>query len=428
MKNTECEPVRTPNILGVARWLLGLALFSPCLPPLGVNIRPLVWNPLIAFAGVILIQFGKMAMPTLRNMNPWIWAVLAYIAASVFWSSDPVVSEKRVVLELGIALTCIAFIAPGNSSSWFISVLRPLITSAVLLSIIVALAAPEYGIHDGAWNGIFGQKNHLGQLCVLCALLWTLRPHNNSSSVILQAFIIALCAAVTVLTHSATALVIFIGVFGALFVIRMSRLGWAPVCIFGLISMLLIGHVLGVRYGYPTPLKMWTWMTGLVDRAPNLTGRTDLWSYLWSEAWKHPWFGTGYGAFWVGSYDDSATAIPGRSWDPDQGHNGYLDIFNQLGIVGLVLVSLLFITHARRLLALRRVDPGIANLHISLFLCIVTFSITESVLFRGPSPWIIVLWVSLTEVSSLSYMYKRAHSRLSYALHARREHNLTPTR
>ena len=54
---------------------------------------------------------------------------------------------------------------------------------------------------------------------------------------------------------------------------------------------------------------------------------------------EHPFFGIGYNGFWM---DDglSTAIVDSLLWAPRQAHNGYLDIINELGFVGLGLFLL----------------------------------------------------------------------------------------
>lgn len=412
MKNTERKSGGVPEMLSVTRWLLGVGLFLSIIAlPFSVATRPLIWSPLIALAVVTFIRFGKTSVAALSAMSPWLWVLLAYIAVSALWSSDPLLSGKRAILELGVAMLCVSLIIPGYASSWFPSVLRPIMTLILILSIVAVVAFPGYGTDNGAWRGILPQKNNLGEVAILCVVLWAVKLPGDSSRMIWRVLAAALSIVVIVFANNATAIVVLIAVLGLLLLTRTYKGGWVPVWFIVAIVVLLVSHILGVAFGYPTPMEMVSWGTGLLGREPNLTGRTDLWVYIWNEAIKHPWFGGGYGAFWVGSAGDTAAEFAWAS----QGHNVYVDIFNQLGIIGLILVALLFLSHGSRLLALSRLRPDIAHLHVILFFCILIFGTTDTLLFRGPAIGTVILWVSHAEVSCLLSAYQGTNGRPAYS-------------
>ena len=72
-------------------------------------------------------------------------------------------------------------------------------------------------------------------------------------------------------------------------------------------------------------------------RNATLTGRTEIWERLLSEP-NSALFGTGYASFWLG-------ARLQRIWDSDpitkllQAHNGYIEIYLNLGLIGVALLG-----------------------------------------------------------------------------------------
>ncbi len=84
-----------------------------------------------------------------------------------------------------------------------------------------------------------------------------------------------------------------------------------------------------------------------VHRDTTLTGRTELWRAMIEVAKQHPVWGLGFNAFWV---DESRGNVISRrfSWSVFQGHNGYIDIFNELGMVGSAIFALFLFTALTR--------------------------------------------------------------------------------
>jgi O-antigen ligase len=135
------------------------------------------------------------------------------------------------------------------------------------------------------------------------------------------------------------------------------------------------------------------------NRDPSLSGRADLWSTVAHEGLKRPLFGHGYGAFW---YEGRGREIVG-TWNPRQSHNAYLDVFVDLGVVGLLAVVLIFPGGALRGLSRLR-DPSIsaedrrvlANmLSIVLSLCTL-YAYGESFFLKlDKFPMLCLLWFML---------------------------------
>lgn len=430
MNPTEHSAISRFGPVWILRWSLAIAWAIPIVPLLSVvSYKSVIWSALPLFAAALLVRFGNIALLALRAVDPWIWALLAYTVLSISWSPVPIDSAKDVVQEVGIVLVCIALLARGYSSSWLTSNLRFIVTILLLLSIVVCVALPAYGIDPGyggggsrwtRWMGIMDSKNQLGRLSLLCVVLWAFTVRNDTYPVAWRVAIVCLAIVTLFLTDNATSMVVLLGVLLFFVIVRTANRGWMPVWFVALGAMLTISHAVAVHSGYPTPLEFMEQATGLVGRDTSLTGRADLWTYMVSEIMKHPWFGTGYGAGWLGVEADADAGIQYQSnWSPNQGHSSYMDIMLETGVIGLALWAMVIFSHGRRLLALRRVEPDLANFHIALLFCVLLCSCFSTLFYRGPGgPWNIILWVSLIEVCYLSSMYRSLRTRVDYVRHA----------
>ena len=80
----------------------------------------------------------------------------------------------------------------------------------------------------------------------------------------------------------------------------------------------------------------------LLGKDATLTDRTLLWRDLLSVK-VNPLFGTGFESFWLG--ERFRKLAESRWWQPNQAHNGYLETYLNLGLVGLfLLIGLLIAT------------------------------------------------------------------------------------
>jgi O-antigen ligase len=72
-------------------------------------------------------------------------------------------------------------------------------------------------------------------------------------------------------------------------------------------------------------------------RNPNLSGRTTIWSALALSILKRPLLGYGFFAFWQGIKGESGRVIALTHWTFGYAHNGIIEIFLQLGTIGVVV-------------------------------------------------------------------------------------------
>jgi O-antigen ligase len=124
----------------------------------------------------------------------------------------------------------------------------------------------------------------------------------------------------------------------------------------------------------------------------TLTQRTELWFYLQRNIMAHPLLGSGWGAFWDTGAEINPINAPLGSWvlkpEINTAHNGYLDVWLQVGLVGLVLqlvVLLRFFWVYGALL--RRPDLGAATQRLfgtlfAVVIVLVLYNFDESILFQ----------------------------------------------
>jgi O-antigen ligase len=76
----------------------------------------------------------------------------------------------------------------------------------------------------------------------------------------------------------------------------------------------------------------------------SLTKRTKIWTVLLEKAQLHPLLGFGYGNFWLGEkIGVSAEVKKTLGYYPYHGHNGFIDLWLELGLIGLLLLLCSFV-------------------------------------------------------------------------------------
>jgi O-antigen ligase len=184
------------------------------------------------------------------------------------------------------------------------------------------------------------------------------------------------------MTHSAGAWVVgslclaFVGFLKL--IVRMPRKDAAAV----LIVLAGLGALIGVlAYSHYDSLMY------ALGKDPTMTGRTELWAGLSHLAMKRPVIGYGYTAFWQG-----ITKGPSRSlalqmdWLGLAGaENGVLEMWLELGIVGVLLYAAIFLRAAKDgLYCIGRGASPAALWYVSILFYVVATNI-EGGLLLAPS-------------------------------------------
>lgn len=125
-------------------------------------------------------------------------------------------------------------------------------------------------------------------------------------------------------------------------------------------------------------------------RDMTFTGRSDVWAIMLKnlDDQNRNLFGFGIGGYWGDFHYHPKATLGELEWEPNQGHNGYLDMKVALGWFGVVcLLAFLFqyFTNIFRVLN----DKNIVMVFISVIFCIN--NITETTFFREKHFFFILL-------------------------------------
>ncbi len=133
-------------------------------------------------------------------------------------------------------------------------------------------------------------------------------------------------------------------------------------------------------------------VTSALGRQSNFSGRTDIWRACLNAA-DSPIFGTGFESFWNVNVDKVARGLLGY-WEIHNlvsAHNGYIQIYLDLGLVGLFLIVLILISGYWRASRAFYRNRSLGGLMLAYIVTAGFYSITEAG-FRTMCPeWIFLL-------------------------------------
>jgi O-antigen ligase len=168
------------------------------------------------------------------------------------------------------------------------------------------------------------------------------------------------------------------------------------------LALLLSTHLFFIFEGrLPEPSELLGPFASLFGKSADLTGRADIWAPLLIEFDKHWLLGIGYGAFWLGPGSPSQPVLDTLQWIPLQAHNGYLDVLNELGVIGGIFFLGFLAMDAHRLSQLVRVDRNAAAFFSAILGTLLISNISESSLFRGVSFNFLLLILSSVRVGTM---------------------------
>ena len=121
-------------------------------------------------------------------------------------------------------------------------------------------------------------------------------------------------------------------------------------------------------------------MVAMTGKDMTFSGRTRIWAIMKDEIVQHPILGAGYAAFWMAPDPMSPSNIfKIRMYiDPGEAHNGYVDVINELGIVGIVALFGYIFAFLRQAIQLLEFDRKKATLFIGLLFAELIANMSEA--------------------------------------------------
>src|SRR5205085_2349726 len=144
----------------------------------------------------------------------------------------------------------------------------------------------------------------------------------------------------------------------------------------------LVGAVVAVGlavYMFPDVLAFALRSMG---RSTTLSGRTNLWTDL-LRIDTDPLLGTGFESFFLG--DRLEYLWSKYWWHPNEAHNGFLETYLTLGVIGIGLLAWLIVTGYRNATRTYRRNPKLGSLAIALLVVTVIYNTTEAA-FKAMQP------------------------------------------
>jgi exopolysaccharide production protein ExoQ len=134
-------------------------------------------------------------------------------------------------------------------------------------------------------------------------------------------------------------------------------------------------------------------IANLMGKDTTFSSRTVIWQLIKDHIHAAPFLGTGYGAYWVGPFVTSPSIIFRYLlfFYPSEAHNGYLDIVNDLGLVGLTCLLAFIFWFLRQGLQFMRIDRSQAAMYLALLFQQMVMNMSESEWLSRSSTCVVLL-------------------------------------
>jgi len=281
-----------------------------------------------------ILHAKKITLAIART--PWWIPLVLFAVCSSAWSQDPMLTFRRGLILIGTFLFGLYFGSRFELQEQ-IDILAWMFLLVLMACAVVSIAAPHLGVengkHLGEWRGLLSQKNTLARVAVLAILVFFFwRP----SVWQLRYFALVFATMMLGMTRSSTGLVVLV----ALLTVRpLFRLVLTQAKLLVPVTMLTLTAAAAVITVLVTNSDV---ALTLLGRDSTLTGRTQLWHECMVSIMKRPMLGYGFDAFWRGMIGESARVTLAVHWLVPTAHNGALQLWLDLGAIGLALFVLPF--------------------------------------------------------------------------------------
>ncbi len=381
-----------------ASWLPTLWLFAISTKPVGVwfasdsgdesssQLDQIFLLGLIV-AGCVVISWRQFDWRSALSAQPWLLVLMGYMLVSVVWSDIPFIALKRWVRQavgLVMILVVLSEAAPRQTVE---CILRRMAYVLIPFSLLLIKYYPHYGVTYGRWSGevmwvgVADHKTGLGRICIAAALYlsWTMfrkwreRHAEPLTREVWAELLLLLLIWLLLLDpegkRSATAIAALGAGAAAYLGLRwLGRTGVIPAQ-----GLLVFTVLVLVAFGIGMPLSGGSIAGGIneaMGRNSTFTGRADTWAELVPIAMTHPIFGCGFESYW--------TPATRELHAMSHAHCAYLEILNELGVVGLGFFTLFVLSVVRYAHAGLRLDHDWASFCLAYLAMVLLHGATES--------------------------------------------------
>ncbi len=338
--------------------------------------------------------------------NKFLFFLSLLTLSSYFWSQAPDVTFRRGMSYVA-CLVYALYLNEKFRNKMLINLFYYLACLIVITSIISVIVMPEYaiakGVHSGAWQGVYFHKNGLGRISGLSLISIILYLKISKSSNLFSIIIAILCAVLLVMSKSSTSIIAFVFVIPSYCMLKWTYKNYNA-----------YKSILNVTITFSLAFLVIYFFNNISESLFNgfgkddsFTGRLPLWTMLFDYISASPIYGYGYSAFWIPKILSKNIWLD-TDWDPEQGHNGFIDITLELGIMGLILFLIVLIKGYNRsfkLIKNNQDESGYWYILTLIFLTVVSF--TESFILKYNNIYWVMLLLCCVGIQNPIFLIKK---------------------
>lgn len=360
-----------------------------------------IFYAFILGASFLIASTRRMKWGRFFRANLPLLLIYAFFALSMFWSNEPFASGKRIVKDFSLLFVVAAVLTEKQP----MEALRAIFIRCACVIFPVSVVCNHYfpsiarGFAlDGSMmlTGLTEQKNQLGEIVLVFStmLIWDYLERRQSPRMSLrralpvdQMILLAMGIFLLLQSQSKTALITL--VICAALSFRRGRLATRSVSMAAFVIAFSTPFLMFFTQEFGDLIQP---IVQALGRDMTFTGRTAIWEHITLHT-VNPILGCGYWNFWSGPGGKAISEA--IQWPIPNAHCGYLDIYLDGGICGLVLLTIVLVSYGFRL-AGRDTRSPFQLVRLALFATAIIYNLSESSFFRIGLLWFTTLLMMVT--------------------------------
>jgi len=357
----------------------------------------------LLLSGVIVLMQRRVRTSEVLGQNKWLLVWFIYCGVSIGWSDFPDIAFKRYVKGIGTVIMVLIVLTEPNPKESLKALVRRCGYVLLPLSLLFIKYYRDIGVGYDEWTGetiYVGaalNKNTLGRLTLVCAFFffWSLVAmwrHRKRTMVtkewwiyvlffVLSVWLLRLAGSATSVGVLVAGILVFVGFETPM--IKKNRRQTGIIILVSLLLFLALDQAMGITEFV---------VVEVFGRNMTFTDRAYLWKDL-LDMETNPIIGTGYDSFWLGQRLD--IIWDKYRWQPTESHNGYLETYLDLGLIGLVLLAGCILAIGRNIEKTLVYDFELGKVRMAFLVMVLLYNLTEAS-FKGLTlMWLMFLLISV---------------------------------
>lgn len=355
-------PPRRPVISASAREFLGSPRFASVLSLVAVGTafctnllrQTMGWGGLLGILGTLAL-LAALSLIAHRGMIEWqgilpisILVFVVWCGISIFWSIYQWATLAAIVYQVTFFFLGV-YVALVRDTIQVVravgDVLRVLLVASLALEVLSGLLIDMpigfLGIQGdladgGPIQGLFGTRNQLGLVALIAFVTFLIEWRTRSVRRTTAVFSILLAAACLLLSRSPVILLVLVVVLCATLALYGMRRLRAGHRLYGQIGLGVIA-IAAIIAAYAARARI----VDFLNAQDVLRVRYSVWMQMWDLIPVHQLQGWGWIGFWRASLPPYAIIDANTGMPHPNGLNAFLDVYLQVGLIGLLLFAAL---------------------------------------------------------------------------------------